>query len=57
LEPGVREKVVGVGCAAFTAAVSFDPAAGWDAEKAAAWLDRHLPAPSAGRYATVPRSR
>lgn len=56
LEPGVREKVVGAGLSAFTASVSFDAAAGWDAEKAAAWLDRHLPA-SAGRFAAVPRGR
>ncbi|MBA4066532.1 MAG: hypothetical protein C0501_23075 [Isosphaera sp.] len=50
LDPGVREKVVG----GFTAAVAFDPAAGWDAARAAAWLDRHAPA-SAGRFAAVPR--
>ena len=50
----MREKVVGCGAAAFTAAVAFDPAAGWDAEKAAAWLARHLPAASAGRFAAVP---
>ena len=51
LEPGVREKVVGFGPAAFTAAVAFDPAAGWDAQKAEAWLASHLPAPSPGRCA------
>ena len=39
LEPGVREKVVGTGLFAYTAAVRFDPAEGWDAEKAAAWLE------------------
>src|SRR5205823_3259450 len=44
LEPGVREKVVGVGVAAFTAAVTFDPSAGWDAAAAEAWLAAHLPA-------------
>jgi hypothetical protein len=56
LEPGVREKVAGAGLFAFTAAVSFDPSAGWDAEKAAAWLARHLPPPSSGRFAALPRS-
>ena len=56
LEPGVREKVVGSGACAFTAAVSFDPAAGWDAEKVAAWLDHHLPAHSDCRFAAVPRT-
>jgi hypothetical protein len=54
LEPGVREKVVGAGLAAFTAAVAFDPSAGWDAAKAEAWLARHLPAESAARFAAVP---
>jgi hypothetical protein len=54
LEPGVREKVVGFGLSAFTAAVSFAAAAGWDAEKAAAWLEGHLE-PSACRFATAPR--
>ncbi len=53
LEPGVREKVMGVGLAAFTAAVLFDLSAGWDAEKATAWLEENLPAPSAGRFAAV----
>ena len=53
LEPGVREKVVGTGPHAFTAAVAFDPAAGWDIEKAEAWLAHHLPADSTGRYAAI----
>jgi hypothetical protein len=53
LDAGVREKVVG----AFTAAVAFDPAAGWDAERASAWLAERAPAESAGRFAAVPRSR
>jgi hypothetical protein len=56
LEPGVREKVVGGPGAAFTAAVTFDTAAGWDAEKAAAWLDLYLPDPCPTRFAVVPRT-
>ena len=55
LEPGVREKVAGAGAWAFTAAVSFDPAAGWDAETAAAWVAKHVP-PSASRFAALPRA-
>jgi hypothetical protein len=55
LEAGVREKLVGTGHAAFTAAVAFDPAAGWDAEKAAAWVATHA-APHPGRFAAVHRS-
>ena len=55
LEAGVREKVTGSGPFAFTAAVSFDPATGWNAEKAAAWLEAHLPAPSPSRFAMLPR--
>jgi hypothetical protein len=55
LEPGVREKVVGPGLFAYTAAVHFDPAAGWNAERAAEWLVRHLP-PAAGRFVAVPRA-
>ena len=54
LEPGVREKIVGHGLGAFTAAVAFDPAHGWDADRAAAWLEEHTPAPSASRFAAVP---
>lgn len=50
LEPGVREKVAG----GFTAAVAFDPAAGWDAESAAEWLAARLPA-DPGRVASLPR--
>jgi hypothetical protein len=57
LEPGVREKIIGSGLIAFTAAVAFDPSAGWDAEKAAAWLADHLPAESAGRFAIVPAEK
>jgi hypothetical protein len=56
LEPGVREKVVGHGPFAFTAAVSFDPAAGWDAEKAESWLAGRLPPPTTSRFAALPRS-
>jgi hypothetical protein len=55
LEPGVREKVAGCGAFAYTAAVSFDPAAGWDAERAAAWLADRLP-PATGRFAALPRA-
>ena len=57
LEPGVREKIVGHGLAAFTAAVSFDPAQGWDADRAAAWLAENAPAPSASRFCAVPSPR
>ncbi|AWM40457.1 hypothetical protein [Gemmata obscuriglobus] len=56
LEPGVREKVTGAGPFAFTAAVRFDVAAGWDAERAAAWLDARLPGASSSRFAALPRS-
>jgi hypothetical protein len=56
LEAGVSEKVTGTGPFAFTAAVRFDPAAGWDAERAAAWLETHLPGPSPGRFAALPRT-
>jgi hypothetical protein len=56
LEPGVREQVVGAGAHAFTAAVSFDPSAGWDAERIEAWLAVRLPPPSPGRAAALPRS-
>jgi hypothetical protein len=55
LEPGVREKVVGVGLAAFTAAVAFDVTAGWNTEKAEMWLNEHFPTESPVRFATVPR--
>ncbi|HEY1189207.1 MAG TPA: hypothetical protein VGE74_16260, partial [Gemmata sp.] len=55
LEPGVREKVTGAGPFAFTAAVSFDPSAGWDAGRAEAWLEAHLPGPSVSRFAALPR--
>ena len=54
LEPGIREKVVGSGPAAFTAAVTFDPAAGWDEDKAATWLRARVPAPSTSRLAAIP---
>ena len=54
LEPGVREKIVGHGLAAFTATISFDPAHGWNADGAAAWLEAHTPAPSASRFAALP---
>jgi hypothetical protein len=55
LEIGVRENVVGVGPAAFTAAVVFDPAAGWDAERAEAWLAARHPSATPGRLAVLPR--
>jgi hypothetical protein len=51
LAPGVREKVAG----AYTAAVVFDPAHGWDAARAEAWLAEHLP-PAPGRVAVLPRA-
>jgi hypothetical protein len=54
LEVGVREKVVGVGLAAFTAAIAFDTTAGWNIEKAEMWLNEHLPTESPGRFLTVP---
>ncbi|MBN9517598.1 hypothetical protein J0H58_03615, partial [bacterium] len=44
---GVRAKVAG----AFTAAVSFDPAAGWDRPAAEAWLEARIPPP--GRVAEL----
>ncbi len=53
LEPGVREKVTGAGAFAFTAAVQFDTAAGWDAETAAAWLAKYLPPESPSRFAAL----
>jgi len=43
--------VVGTGPAAFTAAVAFDPAAGWTDDKAATWLAAKLGS-SAGRVAS-----
>lgn len=57
LEPGVREKVSGAGLFAYTAAVSFDPTAGWDADRAAEWLAARLPLPPISRFAAVPRTR
>lgn len=56
LEPGVREHVTGAGPFAFTAAVRFDSTAGWDAERAAAWLDARVPGASPSRFAALPRS-
>jgi hypothetical protein len=56
LEPGIREKIVGLGLAAFTAAVAFDPTQGWDADRATAWLAENAPAPSASRFCAVPAS-
>ncbi len=56
LEPGVRERVVGVGVTAFTSAVSFDLTADWNAERAEAWLNERLRTESAGRFAVVPRT-
>lgn len=54
LEPGVRERVVGAGAGAFTAALSFDAAAGWTAESAGEWIAAHLPPPGS-RFAALPR--
>lgn len=56
LEPGVREQVAGSGPHAFTAAVAFDPSAGWDAGRAGAWLAERLPTASPGRVAVLPKS-
>lgn len=53
LEPGVRELVSGSG--AFTAAIAFDLATGWDEEKAEEWLEAHVPAASPSRLAVLPR--
>jgi hypothetical protein len=55
LEPGVREKVAGSGVSAFTAAITFATAAGWDDETARAWLNEHLPTESPSRFAPLPR--
>ena len=52
LGDGVREKVVDGGPGGWTAAVAFDKAAGWDRDRAAAWLARHAAAP---RTAALPR--
>ena len=54
LESGVREKVAGTGTTAFTAAIEFDGSAGWDREKAEAWLAKHLQTESTGRFAALP---
>ena len=54
LEPSVRERVVGSGAAAFTAALNFDAAAGWTAESAAEWIASRLPPPGS-RFAALPR--
>ena len=56
LHPGVRERVVGAGASAFTAAVAFAKAAGWDADKAVAWCGEHLPAGSPSRAAVLPHN-
>jgi len=53
LEPGVREKVCAAGLIAFTAAIEFDPAAGWDRTKADAWLAKHLRTETASRVAML----
>ena len=53
LEPGVREKVVCCGWAAFTAAVEFVRALNWNRERAEAWLAQHHRPESAGRFVTV----
>ena len=56
LEPGIRERITGLGATAYTSAVSFDPAAGWNEELAEAWLAARIPAPSASRFACLARS-
>jgi hypothetical protein len=56
LELGVREKVVGVGATAFTAAVCFDPAAGWDVDRAAEWVSERVRRECSSRYTAVPRT-
>jgi hypothetical protein len=56
LEACVREQVVGNGIFAYTSAVQFNPANGWDAERAAEWLAQHCPAPSCSRFALLPRT-
>lgn len=55
LEAGVRELVAGAGTAAFTAAISFDLAAGWNELSAEEWLARYTTSASAGRYANLAR--
>jgi hypothetical protein len=57
LEPGIREKIVGTGPCAFTAAVRFATSDGWDSEKAAAWLQACLPSATTSRFAALPRSK
>lgn len=52
LETGVRELVVGHGLAAFTGAVSFDPAC-WDEDSARTWLESRIP-PQTSRVARLP---
>ncbi|MGL6097955.1 MAG: hypothetical protein ACRC7O_19405 [Fimbriiglobus sp.] len=56
LEAGVREKVIGAGADAVTAAVTFDPAAGWTRATAEEWLDRHTPNPRFARAVSLPRT-
>jgi hypothetical protein len=56
LEPGVREKVVCCGWAAFTTAVQFDRTLNWDRERAEAWMAHHHRPESAGRFVTVSRT-
>ncbi len=55
LEAGVQEKVSGAGIEAFTSAIAFDSASGWDRTRAEAWLDTHLPRRH-GRLAVLPPS-
>jgi hypothetical protein len=55
LEPGVREKVVGSGLSAFTAAVTFDATRGWTLAKAEQWLHDHHNFESPSRFAAVTR--
>jgi len=53
LELGVRERVVGCGCGAFTAAIAFETASGWNDDTAREWLAEHIPAPSSSRLAII----
>ncbi len=56
LDPGVSEKVIGAGPAAFTAAIVFDAAAGWNSEKAEDWLEARLTTQCTSRVAVLPRA-
>lgn len=55
LDTGIQEKVSGNGLGTFTAAFAFDVAAGWDLERARAWVADHLTVESPSRYLAMPR--